>query len=705
MRQGWQLFVAVAAGALAFAPPAFAGTATIDGSTARFDAAAGDGDWISVSAGPTGAVFSDANGRTVIAGAGCSQNGREADCPGVTGVVVALGDLDDKATVAGDATLPVTLEGGPGNDILTEGGGPDTLDGGEGDDWLIADNNSQPDSDSLVGGPGEDRAIYSQRNEPLTISLDDVANDGQTGEHDNVHSDVEIVDGGYEDDTLTGSAGDDELIGGAGDDTLYGLGGDDVLDGWGACGDEHLYGGAGDDTLLLEGRTYADGGADDDTFERGGSDCTLTDTAIGGPGVDTADFSGSDSSEASVSLDDIANDGEDGHDDYRSDIEDLIGSDHGMTLIGSAGPNVIAGGAGDDILVGGGGADVLSGGDGIDVADYSDDTAPVSLTLDGLANDGLAGEGDEIEGYVEDLRGGDGADTLVGDDGDNVLDGGPGADVMRGGAGIDGVDYSDREHAVQADLDGAAGDDGEAGEGDTIGADVEGLFGGSGDDTLTANALDGFLVGDAGNDHLVDLGGEDFIDAGAGADEVEAADGGEDEIHCGAGSDKLWADRIDDEAPDCETVVIGARTALTPGPVVIGITGPGPPSRAPVTPIDRIAPHATLRVDPRPRSLRVRALGLAVAITCDERCATSAQLRAAPATVKALKRRGVRASGVLADAGTNQLTPGRQTLRVFLNATGRRALHRLLAGTYVLTVRVTDAAGNARRLSLTLRFR
>ena len=103
---------------------------------------------------------------------------------------------------------------------------------------------------------------------------------------------------------------------------------------------------------------------------------------------------------------------------------------------------MLTGGDGYDRFDGRGGADTIVGGDGYDLADYSSRTAPLSLTLDGVANDGEAGEQDSLD--VEDLRGGAGADTLLGDDEENYLDGGPGADVMRGGAGFDFVDYFDR---------------------------------------------------------------------------------------------------------------------------------------------------------------------------------------------------------------------------------------------------------------------
>jgi hypothetical protein len=60
--------------------------------------------------------------------------------------------------------------------------------------------------------------------------------------------------------------------------------------------------------------------------------------------------------------------------------------------------------------VGPGGNDVLDGGPGRDDTSYSR-TAPVTITLDGVANDGEAGEADNVQ--VEDVFTGDGNDTIT----------------------------------------------------------------------------------------------------------------------------------------------------------------------------------------------------------------------------------------------------------------------------------------------------
>jgi Ca2+-binding RTX toxin-like protein len=162
-----------------------------------------------------------------------------------------------------------------------------------------------------------------------------------------------------------------------------------------------------------------------------------------------------------------------------------------------------------------------------------------------------------IEGIRADLR--DGADratnrtalstSLTGGAGADVLTGGPGADrfeegsgpsgadVLTGGGGHDVVDYSGRSAALAVDSDGVA-DDGEThpipllAERDNVGADVEGVRGGSGDDTLTGGAAANVLSGGLGEDTLTGLAGDDTFDegsqpAGSGAD-VLAGGGGTD---------------------------------------------------------------------------------------------------------------------------------------------------------------------------------
>jgi Ca2+-binding RTX toxin-like protein len=188
--------------------------------------------------------------------------------------------------------------------------------------------------------------------------------------------------------------------------------------------------------------------------------------------------------------------------------------------------------------VGGNGADTLSGDVGVDMASYFEHTDSVNADADGeTGDDGSSwGEGDTIAADIEELEGGQAADTLTGNAGENFIRGGAGndtirglggndwlvgergADTLAGGDGDDGVSYFEHTAAVTADLDGVEGDDGQAGERDTIGTDVENLEGGSGADTLTGGPGHDGLWGLTGSDRLDGGAGQDYLDGGPQAD-------------------------------------------------------------------------------------------------------------------------------------------------------------------------------------------
>jgi Ca2+-binding RTX toxin-like protein len=70
---------------------------------------------------------------------------------------------DDQVRVASSVTIPVTLRGGPGNDVLVGGSGNDSLYGGPGNDKLVG----RLGNDVLVGGPGNDELIGGAGNDVL----------------------------------------------------------------------------------------------------------------------------------------------------------------------------------------------------------------------------------------------------------------------------------------------------------------------------------------------------------------------------------------------------------------------------------------------------------------------------------------------------------------------------------------------------------
>jgi hypothetical protein len=180
-----------------------------------------------------------------------STSHRWVSCPaGFTHLNVNLGSGDD-SVLAPEVDVPMTVNAGDGNDSITGGVLADVINGQGGHDTLRGDGvyggaashdeiDGGPGSDSLRGnvgrddlrgGSGFDEAYYLDRpaGQPVSISLDDVANDGAAGESDNVHGDVEQLQGGAGNDVLIGNGDANTLLGEAGEDRLTGAGGVDTF--------------------------------------------------------------------------------------------------------------------------------------------------------------------------------------------------------------------------------------------------------------------------------------------------------------------------------------------------------------------------------------------------------------------------------------------------------------------------------------------
>jgi len=138
-----------------------------------------------------------------------------------------------------------SLSAGRGNDSIYGGTGADYMFGGDGDDYLDGGTGGAAldAGDDIFGGTGIDTIDYSARTANLKICIGYVANDGEVGENDNLHADIEIAYGGSGNDRMVnwgpgrvelhGRGGDDHLIGGALDDILDGGDGIDELEGAG----------------------------------------------------------------------------------------------------------------------------------------------------------------------------------------------------------------------------------------------------------------------------------------------------------------------------------------------------------------------------------------------------------------------------------------------------------------------------------------
>ena len=157
-----------------------------------------------------------------------------------------------------------------GNDEANGGPGNDLVDGGVGDDGLEhcsncigSGNDPGVGADTYAGGPGADKLWLDGRSSGMTISIDGQANDGSSGEGDNVGSDIEAIDGTVHNDVFFGSAGVDNFSGNSGNDEIHGAGGNDDL--YGGGGDDQVFGEAGNDKV---------------------QGATGSDTVDGGPGLD-----------------------------------------------------------------------------------------------------------------------------------------------------------------------------------------------------------------------------------------------------------------------------------------------------------------------------------------------------------------------------------------------------------------------------------
>ncbi|MBE2318844.1 hypothetical protein DVA67_022910 [Solirubrobacter sp. CPCC 204708] len=271
-------------------------------------------------------------------------------------------------------------------------------------------------------------------------------------------------------------------------------------------------------------------------------------------------------------------DGGDGDDQLTGDIlakdKTFLGGPGNDLLDGASGNDVLRGGAGNDILWGDAGADQLHGEDGDDQLKPDNGKAPapdfvdggpgidkiddwvelaastyprLNVTLDGVADDGRPGEGDNIVNVEK-------AEPKV--SGHFVLTDGPddwyvmanldsGASTILAGGGNDRIVGEDAAETI----DGGAGDDYLEG-----GRRSDVLRGGPGRDLIVADESEITCVW--GPDSCL-IFGDDVIDA---------RDGERDEINCGPGTDRLTADPVDAHL-GCESVDTGGAA---PGPVPTG---------------------------------------------------------------------------------------------------------------------------------------
>ena len=224
------------------------------------------------------------------------------------------------------------------------------------------------------------------------------------------------------------------------------------------------------------------------------------------------------------------------------DDEVLVQDRRHSTLYGEDGDDVLEATGGTNWFIAGPGADRFVGGPGYDIYSHGwergdPDAAGVNVSLNDLPDDGLPGEGDNVDSAFEVLVGSEGDDVLDLDGvPDGVAHGGSGADRLIGGPG--------RQTLVgENDADVLVG-----GGGDDLLVDVDeescpfspivpGCPPAHSGDPDAPNDLDG---GD-GADVLRGNVGDDTLDGGPG-DDLLAGDHGADDVHGGAGTDTAPTD-------------------------------------------------------------------------------------------------------------------------------------------------------------------
>lgn len=231
----------------------------------------------------------------------------------------------------------------------------------------------------------------------------------------------------------------------------------------------------------------------------------------------------------------------------------LDGTNAGETLLGTAHADRIDGGLGGDLIAGGDGADYLFGSRGVDTLEggTGDDTL-----IGGPQDDHLSGDegADDLNGGGgnDTLLGGEGSDTLLGNIGDDILIGGAfgdrlmgdaGADTLNGGGGSDRANYIFDDSGIAVDLEAGTASGGYA-EGDVL-ISIEQVFGGTGNDTLSALESGSWLTGAGGDDILTGRAGNDRLGGGNGNDSVVGG-AGDDRLAGNRGSDTLDGGTGDD---------------------------------------------------------------------------------------------------------------------------------------------------------------
>ena len=347
----------------------------------------------------------------------------------------------------------------------------------------------------------------------------------------------------------------------------------------------------------------------------------------------------------------------------------IDGGDGNDTVDGGAGNDEVRGGNGDDVLWGdhykSPGADLIDGGPGTDlIDDWSIPDAAVhpqpSVSLNGAADDGRPGEGDNVQNVEKytfhinaTFTGSDANETI------DVLNVDTGSSNLDGGGGNDVIKAYDTNDTVN----GGAGDD-----------QIEG---GLGNDVVTGGPGKDMIMGDSSASHCSYYGS---CKVPFGNDTIYAQDGEADQIDCGIGEDTAYVDAID-TVTGCENVIkAGAPPAGGPaaGPK------PGVPGAAG-------AASASLSLTGGPRIASLLSGKLTVGVPCAAACRVVVTAKAAGKTV--------------ASGRATLLQAGTAAVKLKVAKSARRALKRGRSLKLTLTATVTGADSKPQKLSKTVTLR
>jgi len=476
--------------------------------------------------------------------------------------------------------------------------------GTKNNDTIVGDNTNN----TLIGGLGEDTIDYSTATNGVKVNLN-IKTQQDTKEGIDTIKEIENIKGSNYKDILEGDSEVNIIEGGEENDKIIN-----------SAGADELYGNTGND--IFEMGTYTNSINTIDGGENG-----VMDNGIIG---DTVDYSNATNAiEVNLNTSNMVDVKIDGTIvDRIKNVENVIGTDFNDNITGDSEINIIKTGVGDDIIVGSEGNDTINGGEGSDTVDYSSNTvskvdvslingisiSPESNTdtlvsienvIGTIANDTIEGNGqyntidgkggvntltfnsydysikidlnDETKQIVYENGGnvdyykisnmqnligtkyddevkaknnesnnidlGEGVDLFIGSeiDGENIIDGNNGSDT---------IDYSNYTHKVVGTLDNdtltTLTVTGLTNQDDKV-KNIENIILGSGDDEITGKLGSNKIEGRAGNDILKGgygedelLGGadNDILDGGLGNDKLDGGSG-IDEINYSAESESL----------------------------------------------------------------------------------------------------------------------------------------------------------------------